>query len=298
MKTIAINEFVKLLGHSTDLTATGVRLANQGLELALAVDGRSISARIQGDGVKLKNKDFEIISKLATPHAKGEQKSKRPKTIEDPTLQDLIDHGLPLYWNREWLAEKVKELGSYAKVARMYSKEVGGVNATTIANYAREKFGWKPRGEIKRKRHQVIDEYDKLNGEITQPALASKYNVAVSTVNRWLAEARDSYKQLTENRRNYISDEARERFAEENNLSRAIVFRWLDEGSEIFASDKNTQPKKRYHRREEYDKIRDEVREYFWLNDGDVNISELARRYDVDRSTITAWTRDLEVIPS
>jgi len=76
------------------------------------------------------------------------------------------------------------------------------------------------------------------------------------------------------------------------------VNRWLDEGSEAFGSDKNTQPKKRYHRREEYERMRDEVREYWWLNDGDVNIAELARQYNVDRSTITAWTRDIEGIAS
>src|SRR5690606_16522589 len=146
--------------------------------------------------------------------------------------------------------------------------------------------------------HKVVDEYDALVGEITQPALANKYNVAVSTINRWLADARKAYRELTQNRRKYVSDESRERFAQEHNLTSAIVNRWLDEGSEAFGSDKNTQPKKRYHRREEYERMRDEVREYWWLNDGDVNIAELARQYNVDRSTITAWTRDIEGIAS
>lgn len=294
MKTVEINEFAKLLARSADLTASDVRVAKGGLELLLDVDGLPISARIQVDGVKLKNKDFDAINKLGASQGKARQRITRHKTIEDPTLENLTEHGMPLYWNREWLAEKVKELGSYAEVARVYAKEVGGVNATTIANYAREKFGWKPRGEIKRKRHQVVDEYDRLKGGTTQPALASKYNVAISTINRWLAEARESYRELTQNRRRYISDEAIERFAEEHNLSPEIVLRWLDSGSETFASDKNTQPKRHYYRRDEYDKIRNEVREYYVARSGRVNIAELARRYNVDRSTITAWTRDLQ----
>lgn len=293
MKIIRFSEFVNLLGHAANLDAKTVKASNAGLELTLNVDGKSITALLQPNGVSFNSKDYELLMQL-TPVEKGV--TIRPKNMEDPTLEDLDKHNLPYYWNREWLGERIKELGSYAEVARTYPREVRGSSPTTIANYARKKFGWTPRREVNLKRHKVVNEYDKVDGKITQPELARKFNVAVSTINRWLSDARQSYKELIANRRRYISDEAREWFAEQHNLTTEIVFRWLDVGSTAFAEDRNTQPKQRYFSRSEYEKLRAEVQEYYLLKGGDINASELARRYNVDRSTIHAWTRDVKAI--
>src|SRR5690606_17096401 len=156
MKIIGMKEFSKLLAFASDLSADDeVVVSKDSMQLTFSIDGRNIKARFQQNGVRLTDRDYERLLKLAPAQR---NKFAQPAGVDDPSIENLKKHGGPFYWNREWLAEKMTELGSYADIARTYPEEVRGVSGTTIANYARDKFGWKTRDVTKRKRHQVIDE--------------------------------------------------------------------------------------------------------------------------------------------
>lgn len=106
---------------------------------------------------------------------------KRPEAF---TIDELKERNLPLYWNEEWLRKELDRLGSYSEIARQH----GYPSPTTIASYAKRKFGISIQKNFDEKRRGVMKDFD--TGEYTQLELAEKYGVGVATVYRWLAERR------------------------------------------------------------------------------------------------------------
>lgn len=125
------------------------------------------------------------LSTLDQPRESLRKRFNRIKNPQQYSLEELRARNLPLYWNEQWLRRELNRLGSYAAVAR----EHGYPSATTITSYAKRRYGISKQDEFDRKRAQIIEEYEP--GEITQHDLANKYGVAVATVYRWLAEARN-----------------------------------------------------------------------------------------------------------
>lgn len=205
-----------------------------------------------------------------------------------PTIEELRARGKPYYWNRDWLEQRLRETGSYTAVARMYPEEVRGASAAVIANYARLKYGWRRHATVRSKRREIIEEYDKLSGDIPQPALAAKYGVSTANVNRWIHEARRLFHEMAG--KGLESAEARERFAQKHELAPETAHRWHAHGSDAYASNKSTRPKKRYHSRERYERVRAQVLEEL-KRDGKVNAKAAAERYQVEVSTVRAWLR-------
>lgn len=104
---------------------------------------------------------------------------KRPEAF---TLDELKERNLPLYWNEQWLRQELDRLGSYAEIARAH----GYPSATTIASYAKRKFGISIQKDFDAKRQAVLEDFE--SGDYTQLELAERHGVGVATVYRWLAE--------------------------------------------------------------------------------------------------------------
>lgn len=106
----------------------------------------------------------------------------RIKNPEAFTIEELKERHLPLYWNEQWLRQELDRLGSYAEIARTH----GYPSATTIASYAKRKFGISLQQDFDEKRQAVLEDFE--TGDYTQLQLANKHGVGVATVYRWLSE--------------------------------------------------------------------------------------------------------------
>lgn len=283
-----LERLLRQAGHvRIDLNPTPTPKNSEGLTVIIVLEGTDITARITNAGVIMRNRDFTTLN--AKP---GRLRSRfaKHRTLENPTIETLMRHGLPLYWNEEWLREKVDACGTFAEVARSYSKEVLGVNATTIANYARDTFGWRVREETARKRILALREYERTNGEVTQTSLASRLGVSVSTINRWLATAHESYATLRRHQQEIINDpKAREAFIAQHAIDEDMLNGWLEGKPSIFASARAPQRKNHYYSKEDYAAKRELAKKVYLERDGAVDKSALARELGVDRSTITNW---------
>lgn len=215
---------------------------------------------------------------------------------QDPTIAYLQENELPLYWNREWLASQLERHGTYAEVARRCESQVLGVSPTTLANYARKAFGWQVRAATSRKRDSVLAKYQRnFHAGVTQPQLADKHGVSVSTVHRWLAEGREAYEQARANREHLKDDEnALTEFAVQHNLQVDTVRPWLTARSDAFEAEGTTQPKRHYYSRREYAEKKERVRQAYRQAGRKLNRGLLAEELGVDPTTITSWLQALE----
>jgi transposase-like protein len=118
---------------------------------------------------------------LDTP-ADLRQRYNRVKRPQDLTLDELRANNYPLYWNEDWLRSELQRLGTYAAIAR----EHGFPSPTTIASFAKRKYGIDVQGQYDQKRAEVLKDF--ATGQFTHIAAAKKHHVAVATVYRWIKE--------------------------------------------------------------------------------------------------------------
>jgi transposase-like protein len=137
------------------------------------------------NGVRLIRGD---LKKLAARPRNLRGRYNRIKNADTFTVAELKTRNYPLYWNREWLANELEKHGSYSEVARQH----GYPSPTTLASYAKRRFGFDMQGDFDRKRVDVIARYKAgESGEaepISHAELARQYRVAVATVYRWIKE--------------------------------------------------------------------------------------------------------------
>lgn len=166
----------------------------------LAGSGKSevIAARANEDGtiyLRFDIDDYELALTVEAPRlvegsiqeAQKESKGLRGRynRIKNPeafSVEELKERNFPLYWNEAWLRQELARLGSYSEIARQH----GFKNPTTIASYAKRKFGISVQRDYEPIRLAVIEEFE--TGEYTQLELAEKHGVGIATVYRWLAE--------------------------------------------------------------------------------------------------------------
>ena len=293
----AFVDFLQEAGHVRLELASDPK-GERGMQLTLAMAGKTVQATIPSE-IIMEAQDFDTLraqpSKLRSRFAKY-------RSLENPTVEELKTYHLPLYWNEEWLREKVDECRTFAEVSRTYAEEVLGVNATTIANYARDTFNWRMREETTRKRIAAMDEYEAAGGpdakDLTQAELANKYDVSESTVNRWVLAMHNAYAAMLENHKALGESESlRAEFCAEHGVGEKMLARWLADGSEVFSRERVKQTKQRYYSKAEYENLRRIAREFYDQHNGRVDKSALARELQVDRSTVTIWVNsfDLEV---
>ena len=260
--------------------------------LRILVDGTPITLQLQHATLSLD--DYTHLTQA--PH-RVRSRYAQHRNVKDPTMAYLQQHNLPLYWNREWLADRLAELGTYAEIARTHKLETHGVNSTTIANYARDNFGWDQRRVRTGQRDKVVLDYEANHESTTQLSLASKYGVSVSTINRWIHEAHAAYRELQEGALTGRSGKKKiEEFAQEHKLEPDTIRHWIKDGSPVYGEDVKKQAKSRYYTKEEYEKKFETVRKIFEKagSGSKINKRALAKELSVDRSTITTWIQTLE----
>jgi len=173
----------------------------------LAGSGKSevIAARANEDGTMFVRYDidgYELAITFEAPRLvegsiqKAQKESKglrgrynRIKNPESFSVEELKERNFPLYWNEAWLRQELARLGSYSEIARQH----GFKNPTTIASYAKRKFGISVQRDYEPIRLAVIEDFE--TGEYTQLELAEKHNVGIATVYRWLAERKPALTQ-------------------------------------------------------------------------------------------------------
>ncbi len=261
-----------------------------GVQLSLAMAGASVKVTVPE--VIMSQSDYRTLS--AQP-SRLRSRFAKYRALENPSVDELLRYGLPLYWNEEWLREKVEQCGTFAEVARTYASEALGVNATTIANYARDTFDWRVREETTKKRAVALREYEESNGDISQTELAERHGVSVSTVNRWISNAHDAYSAMQKQHRVLASDEsAQQAFCEHHSIALEMLTRWLTHGSPVFGKERPAQRKQHYYSKAEYAAKRELARQVYIERSGSLDKSALARELEVDRSTITAWINSFD----
>lgn len=264
--------------------------SDSGNDMTLLLRVGDMRIRVLAPSVTISERDF---ARLAKEPSKLRSRFARFRRRKNLSLEELKRYALPLYWSEEWLREKFEECGTFAKVARQYSPEVLGVNATTIANYARDTFGWQVRAETTKKRHHVIDDYDTRT--VTQTDLARTHGVSVSTVNRWVAAAHAAYAQAQRERETLMRDEQqRDAFVREHDISSEQLQRWLKRGSARLSESRQRQKKNHYYDQATYEKKRNQAMQRFESASGTINKVALARELGVDRSTIANWLSEFE----
>ena len=181
MKQDVIQTLVKSIRESAKTEVTSANIQEDGsVTMELQVDQHSLTVSIDQDGMRLVRGSVKEIA-ASPPNLRG--RYNRIKNPEAFTADELREKNLPLYWNEDWLRKELDRLGSYTEIARTH----GFPSATTIASYAKRKFGIDVQGQFEEKRKKVVEEYKK--GDTTHLELAKKYDVAVATVYRWLSES-------------------------------------------------------------------------------------------------------------
>ena len=179
MKQDVIQTLVDAIRTSAKTEVTSANIQEDGsVTLVLQIDQHELTVSV-GD-VRLVKGSLKKIAE-SPPNLRG--RYNRIKNPESFSVDDLREKNLPLYWNEDWLRKELDRLGTYTEIARQH----GFPSATTIASYAKRKFGIDVQGQFEEKRKKVVEEYKK--GDTTHLELANKYGVAVATVYRWLSES-------------------------------------------------------------------------------------------------------------
>lgn len=268
-----------------------------------ATDGATITINLGGHDVSFQVRDVRInledLNALSTIRTEIRRKYSLHKNVTDPSVAFLRENDLPLYWNKDWLRARLDELGTFAAIAREYRNDVQGVNPTTIANYARDTFKIHVRQDVSRQRDAVLEAWERAGGpggDLTQAAIANKRSISVSTVNRWIKDARTAYEALQQLDLKGAPKKERERtleeLAQEHSLQVATLERWLKHGTTAYDHATPRQTKKHYYSKDEYAKKRDLVRQLHRQHGEEMTKKELAEKANVDRSTITKWLRE------
>ena len=267
--------------------------SGQAIDLHLVIEGSSLECRILD--IRVSKDDWQVLQKRLEESA-VRRANVQTAPPSDPTVDYLAEHGLPHYWNRMWLHERLEECGTYAGVARTYPESVCHATGTTIANYARGVYGWRKRARISARRTEVIRTLERDGHAIwTQSKLAQRVGVSVSTINRWLKEAAQAHRLLMQDAQSLRTDAAVEQFAEEHALSPSVVRDWLKRGSRAFQPDAvQPQRKAHYYASGVYDAKKVIVRQRYKEAGRRLNKSALARELEVDRSTVARWVQEFE----
>lgn len=286
--------FLREAGH-VRLELSQAPKGERGALLTLAMAGASVQASVP-TGFMMEPSAFQALR--AQPGRLRSRFAKYRK-LENPSVEELKKYGLPLYWNEEWLREKVDECRTFAEVSRTYAEEALGVNATTIANYARDTFDWRMREETTKKRALAMAEYEKAGGadakDLTQAKLAETYDVSMSTINRWITGTHEAYAMMLKQHAALERDpKARTDFLAEYGVEEGMLARWLSHGSEVFNQPRVKQGKSHYYPKAKYAVKRELARQNYLEHDGRVDKSALARELEVDRSTVTSWINSFD----
>jgi hypothetical protein len=188
MNNETISTLVKVLLGAERAEIVGAESCDGGcLTLDVRLDGGERLTLLLGN-LSVVRGDLEVLA--ARPrNLRG--RYNRVKNADTYSVEELKARNYPLYWNRQWLANELEKFGTYSEVARQH----GYPSATTIASYAKRRFGFDMQGDFDRKRLDVVARYEA--GEagdaepISQSALAQQFGVAVATVCRWLQEHRE-----------------------------------------------------------------------------------------------------------
>lgn len=171
-----------------DLADVLVNAAKPEVVAARALEDETMFLRFEIDGYELAISvaDIRMVEgslEKAQELSKGLRgRFNRIKRPEELTVDQLVERNLPLYWNEEWLRRELARYGSYAELARAHNYP----SATTIASYAKRKFGISVQKNFDKKRQAVYDDFE--TGDYSQLELANKHGVGVATVYRWLAD--------------------------------------------------------------------------------------------------------------
>lgn len=173
--------------HARQAEIVGIENPADGSLIVHLLIDREDAVSLSLNGVRLIRGD---LKKLAARPRNARGRYNRIKNADTFTVAELKTRNYPLYWNREWLASQLENHGSYSEVARQH----GYASPTTIASYAKRRFGFDMQGDFDRKRLDVIARYKAgETGEaepISHTALAKEFHVAVATVYRWIKEDR------------------------------------------------------------------------------------------------------------
>ena len=157
------------------------------------LDGSStIKLEIDGVAVAISASDLRIVSgsraldefvrdrRAASPLSHTNRLKSR--FGPDTPIDELRAHQLPLYWNREWLENEIREHGSLAAAARANGYRVG-----VVASYAARHHRSVTNPNHPSPRAAAIALW---RSEAVSPRrLALEFGVSISTVRRWLEAA-------------------------------------------------------------------------------------------------------------
>jgi transcriptional regulator with XRE-family HTH domain len=291
---LPIGRLVQVIARADRVEVAGFEASEQdaSIDLHLLIEGSPLHCRLLD--VRVSKDDWGVLQMRL--ESKRSAREPEPDTSAgDPTVAYLADHGLPHYWNRLWLEERLEECGTYAAVARTYPESVCHVGGTTIANYARGVFGWRKRARVSARRADVVRTVERDGPDAwTQSRLAKRFGVSVSTINRWLRDATHAYEALMTLTHQPRSESEVERFAEEHTLTGDVVRGWLVDGTKAFdTTQRQLQAKNHYYTVDVYNEKRDAVRAAYQQAGRRLNKSALARQLGVDRSTVARWVREL-----
>lgn len=288
-----VSEFEALLTQAADIHSIEMTTHPGRINFS-AQAGRAIInfTFLENGAVEIIESDLRHLLELSDHRRSHHQKHAH---LSGAPIEELERLDLPLYWNKEWLEEKHEETGSYAALAQKYKKEVQGAKASSIANYAREKFHVSPRDKLLGSRDDLVNEYEEVHETTSQTALAAKYGVTVSTVNRWKNDAHRAYHEMTENPELVKNKEAIAVFASQHNLLPRTINKWKRIGSKVYSQPVKAQPKQTYHTRSDYARLRQQLYDRLDASPTgelpDTGVA-LAEQYGVNRSTIKEWLLD------
>jgi hypothetical protein len=171
--------------------ADSVRVTGAELQFDDAV---TLEIDVDGEPFVLSLGDVRVVSGNAAKLTGGDRdhpvRVNRVKDADKLSVDELRSRGLPPYWNEAWLRSEFARLGSYAEVARVH----GLPNPTVVAAYAKRNFGMDVQAGFDQKRDAAIRDYSAAlatASPITAAQLASRYDVALATVYRWIKEYRE-----------------------------------------------------------------------------------------------------------
>jgi transcriptional regulator with XRE-family HTH domain len=292
--TISHEELNRLLRSQPGLTVERLTPGRNDAPPTLTIRLHNQTFDVPVHGLALPQDVFTALqtAKAATKPAQAQTKDDVP----DPTVAYLKENDLPLYWNRKWLEARLKQHGTYAEVARRHEQDVLGVSPTTLANYARKAYGWQVRAETSRKRDRVVQDYQaEFDQGVTQPQLAARHGVSVSTVHRWLSEGREAYEAVRKDRDRLAGDHAAlAELAHKHKFQVETLAPWLEGTSDAYESEHATQPKRHYYSRSEYAEKKERVRAEYRQAGRKLNRGQLADELGVDPTTITSWIQAID----
>lgn len=288
---LTAEQFENILTQAADIHTIDMSTSPGRIIFTAEAGATPITWTVTNRGIEIIRHDLTVLNELSDFRRSHHQ---RYADLADAPVETLQELNLPLYWNREWLEEKHRETGSYSALAREYKREVQGAKASSIANYARKKFHLSPRDRLLDARDAAVNEWENVHETTTQTALAKKYEVTVSTINRWISDATRAYKELTDNPDAVKTKDEVAVFAARHNLLPRTINRWKRLGSKAYAGELEPQGKSSYKNRRSYAILRKQL----WdrldesptgeLPETDI---KLAEEFGVDRSTIANWKK-------